>query len=319
MRSLHDIDLKLLRTFRAIADAGSLVAAQAALNVSQSTLSTQLSDLETRLGFRLCQRGRGGFALTPEGQQVLAALEDLFAAADRFQNATATISGDMRGVLRVGIMDAMLNNSAWPLPEVLGRFSTKAPQTHVDLALVSPAVMEEQLHSGKRDAVIGPFPEKRPGLSYVPLFQERHSLYAAAHHPLATAGTIGFEALSRHALIVTAGELRRFPFIRRKPDTRGEAGNIHPAATVDQMETHAILIRSGRFVGFLPDYFGASLADLCKLPTGPDLQYLSPIYLVYRTQSAPSLILRRFVDEVRQQPLLEGALLNTGAVVPLDR
>lgn len=33
------------------------------LNSSQSTLSTQLADLEKRLGFRLCRRGRGGFAL----------------------------------------------------------------------------------------------------------------------------------------------------------------------------------------------------------------------------------------------------------------
>ena len=94
---------------------------------------------------------------------------------------------------------------------------------------------------------------------------------------------IGFDDLSQHALIVTAGELRRFPFIRRN-GKRGveDAKNIHPSATVDQMETHAILIRSGRYVGFLPDYYGQSLPDMIALNTVGELQYLSPIYLAYR-------------------------------------
>jgi DNA-binding transcriptional LysR family regulator len=319
MRRLQDVDLKLLRSFKAIADAGSLAGAQATLNLSQSTLSTQLSDLETRLGFRLCQRGRAGFSLTAEGQKLLAASEDLFAAADRFQNETASISGDMRGVLRIGIMDAMLNNSAWPLPEVLGRFSARAPHTHMDLSLVAPAAMEALVLEGKRDAVIGPFPEKRSGLSYLPLFQERHSLFAVSHHPLCAARNIGFEELSRHSLIVTAGEMRRFPFIRRQTPAPGQVAdeNIYPAATVDQMETHAILIRSGRFVGFLPDYFGQSLSDLRALSTGAELQYLSPIYLVYRKQAELNLILRSFIHQVEAQPLVPGDLTLAGAVVPL--
>lgn len=320
MRKLHDIDLKLLRGFQAIAEAGGIAGAQVTLNVSQSTLSTQLADLEARLGFRLCRRGRGGFALTDEGQQLLDAMEDLFAAADRFQNATATISGEMRGVLRIGIMDAMLANHAWPLPDVLGRFSARAPHTHVDLSLVSPAAMEGLVLEGKRDAVIGPFPEKRAGLSYLPLFQERHSLYAARHHPLAQEEAITFDTLSRHALIVTAGEMRRFPFIRtgRAKSSAEDRENIYPAATVDQMETHAILIRSGRFVGFLPDYYGASLTDLAALPTGKELQYLSPIYLVTRKGGDDNLILRRFLKDVADQPLIAGPLTRGGAVVPLD-
>lgn len=319
MKRLQDIDLKLLRSFQAIADAGGIAGAQATLNCSQSTLSTQLADLEKRLGFRVCQRGRSGFSLTSEGRKLLDALDDLFAAADRFQNATATISGDMRGVLRIGIMDAMLANTAWPLPDVLGRFSERAPDTYVDLSLVSPSAMENLLLEGQRDAVIGPFPQKRAGIEYIPLFQERHSLYAVSRHPLTRMAHIGFEELSRHSLIVTPGELHRFPFIRRRRRSRGEEGdeNIYPSATVDQMETHAILIRSGRYVGFLPDYYGGSLADLSALSTGAELQYLSPIYLAYRKNAELNIILRAFINRVREQALIDGHLLRSGAVVPL--
>jgi len=59
-----DIDLRLLRVFKAVADAGGLSNAQAVLNLNPSTISTQLSTLEAQLGYTLCQRGRSGFKLT---------------------------------------------------------------------------------------------------------------------------------------------------------------------------------------------------------------------------------------------------------------
>ena len=64
-----DLDLRLIRVFLAVVDAGGVTPAQATLNVGQSTISTQLSTLETRLGYRLCERGRSGFRLTARGEQ----------------------------------------------------------------------------------------------------------------------------------------------------------------------------------------------------------------------------------------------------------
>ena len=56
-----DVDLRLLRVFLAVADAGSFSGAQAQLNVGGSTISLHMRELEKRVGFRLCERGRGGF------------------------------------------------------------------------------------------------------------------------------------------------------------------------------------------------------------------------------------------------------------------
>lgn len=320
MTRLHDIDLRLLRVFRAIIDAGGLSGAQTLLNVSQSTLSTQLADLEARLGFRVCERGRRGFALTDHGRKLLEAMDDLFAAADRFQGEVATISGELRGVLRVGTMDAMLSNTAWPLPAVIGAFSKGARNALVDLTLVAPHQIEELLVEGKRDCIIGPFPEKSPSLDHLPLFQERHSLYAHRDHPIATEKAASFETLARHALIVTAGELRRFPFIRHgaRSGPAGE-GNIRPAATVDQMETHMILICSGRFIGFLPDYLGASRPDLVRIQGTVDLQYLSPIYAAFRRKADRKILLRSFLKHVLDQGLVDCDLTRSGAVQPLEK
>ena len=69
LSTVTDLDLRLIRVFLAIVDAGGVSAAQDVLGVGQSTISSQLATLETRLDFRLCERGRGGFRLTAKGQR----------------------------------------------------------------------------------------------------------------------------------------------------------------------------------------------------------------------------------------------------------
>ena len=74
-RPLHiqQADIRLLRVFQTIVHAGGIAAAEMVLNVGRSTISRQLSDLELRLGIKLCDRGPGGFALTEEGTRVFEA------------------------------------------------------------------------------------------------------------------------------------------------------------------------------------------------------------------------------------------------------
>lgn len=49
-----DLDLRLVRVFLAVVDARGITAAEATLGVRQSTISSQLSALEARVGFTLC-------------------------------------------------------------------------------------------------------------------------------------------------------------------------------------------------------------------------------------------------------------------------
>ena len=71
MGQLSDADLRLLRVFKAVVDCGGMASAELELNLAMSTISRHVKDLETRLGLVLCRRGRAGFALTPEGQQLI--------------------------------------------------------------------------------------------------------------------------------------------------------------------------------------------------------------------------------------------------------
>ncbi|MFG6083138.1 LysR family transcriptional regulator [Paracoccus litorisediminis] len=307
MRRLHDVDLKLLRTFKAIVEAGGLSGAQATLNSSQSTLSTQLADLEKRLGFRLCQRGRGGFALTPQGQKLLDALEDFLAAADHFQNEAASISGEMRGVLRLSVVDAMLCNAAWDLSAILRDFNARAKATLIELSAASPSDMERLVAEGKRDIAIGPFFRRNAGLSYVPLFQEHHALFCAAAHPLARSGPVQAATLRQHAF-VARGYLHRYDVER--------VGHVEPAALVDTMETQALLIRSGRFIGYLPSHYAQTVDGLTRIETVEPVDYLSPIQLVHSTGASENILIRSFLNRVAEHPLRLDGPAGQGPIRP---
>src|SRR5271154_1459784 len=110
MRRLDNIDLRLLRVFVVLAEAGSFSSAQISLNLSQSTLSTHIKSLERLLNGALCLRGRRGFRLTPLGEATLAAARELFADIDKFQQRLGRTSDRLVGRLSIGIVDGVISN-----------------------------------------------------------------------------------------------------------------------------------------------------------------------------------------------------------------
>ena len=52
---ISDADIRLLRVFQAVVDCGGMTAAELELNISTSTISRHVKDLETRLGLTLCR------------------------------------------------------------------------------------------------------------------------------------------------------------------------------------------------------------------------------------------------------------------------
>ena len=108
--SLSGLDFKLLRVFKAVVEAGGFSAAQNELNVGLAAISKQISDLEIRLGMRLCTRGREGFRLTEEGRLVYQASIDLFASVDSFRDRLSSAQNELIGDLSIGVIDNTLQD-----------------------------------------------------------------------------------------------------------------------------------------------------------------------------------------------------------------
>ena len=290
MRRLDNIDLRLLRVFVTLVEAGSFTDAQIALNLSQPTLSTHLAALERKLGAPLCVRGRRGFRLTPFGEATYVAIQKLFADIHSFQERVGLHNGQLVGRLRIGIVDGIVTNPALGLQHVIGRFMENAESIFIDLELGTPHALEQAIADGRRDVVIGPFSQKAPGVTYVALHREPHGLYCGKGHLLfdAPAAAITREAIEK-ALFSVRG-YRQFDDLYRAD---------HPRATgqVVQMEAQVMLILSGRFIGFLPRHIGESWArqDLMREIKPQTYQFQSSHFAAYRKSDSDRPLVRSFV------------------------
>jgi LysR family cyn operon transcriptional activator len=96
------MNLRFLRTFVGIAEAGSIGRAGARLNVSQPAASRQILALEAELGVRLFDRIGRRYRLTSEGEDLLRQSRQLLMEADLLNARARALKGGHTGILRVG-------------------------------------------------------------------------------------------------------------------------------------------------------------------------------------------------------------------------
>ncbi|HEX4894912.1 MAG TPA: LysR family transcriptional regulator, partial [Solimonas sp.] len=96
------MNLRALRYFVAIADAGSLTAAAAAVNVAQPALTRQLRELEADLGVQLLLRLPRGVRLTPAGVTLYESAQRMLAEAARVRRLLASRNSDQNAAVVLG-------------------------------------------------------------------------------------------------------------------------------------------------------------------------------------------------------------------------
>lgn len=98
IRAMAD-NLHLMRTFNAVAAAASFSAAAKLLGLSRAAVSSQVAQLETRLGVQLFRRTTRSVALTSEGERYAARIASILDDIDALDNEYATRAGEVSGPL----------------------------------------------------------------------------------------------------------------------------------------------------------------------------------------------------------------------------
>lgn len=297
MRQLHDVDLKLLRVFVEVVKCGGFSAAQAALNSSQSTISEQMTALETRLGMKLCERGRSGFRLTDQGQATYAATQRLMLAVDTFCTDTSALKQRISGRLYLGVIDNTITDTGAPLPRALQRFLGHGHDVQLDVYVGSPAELEARVLDGRLHVAIGHFPMRVQGLVYTPLYGEPDGLFCAPKHRLLDAGASEpalFECIARSA-IVARGYLQQHDLQLLRAS--------QAAATVDNVEAQAMLILSGAYIGFLPLHYAQRWVESGALRQVGATRFASrsPFAAITRRSVSVPAVMRLFIDDLQAE------------------
>ena len=298
---LSDMDVRLLRVFKAVVECGGMAAAELELNIATSTISRHVKDLETRLGLTLCRRGRAGFALTPEGERIHAETLRLLAATDAFRASVDDIHQRMGGQLQLAVFDKTASNPQACIAQAVALFRQAAPEVELNLHVGSLNRIERGVIDGEFQLGIIPEHRRSDSLAYDDLFGESMFLYCGASHPLIAGGG---EALSWDGL-------RRYDFAGlgyHSPNMEvTHRERLVRSATGFDQESVATLILSGAFLGFLPDHYARPFV------AGGQMRAVQPALFTYTCRFAG--ITRRSPVPSRVTGLFRECLVRAHAAV----
>ena len=295
LSQVSDFDLRLLRLFKTVVQCGSFSAAESTLGISRSAISLHMSDLEKRLGMRLCQRGRAGFALTDEGREVLRSSEAVLAAIEGFRSEVNQLHSQLRGDLNIGVMNNLVTQPKMRITRALKSLRGQGDGVTINLSMSTPGEIERGLLDGRLHVGAIPLITPLSGLEYSLLYEERSNLYCSWEHPL-----------FGQAEEVTNDNLRHVDAVVPSYRMTAEAIGLHHllecAASATDREGIAFLILTGSYIGFLPDHFAAGWVEkgLMK-PLAPQRLYFdAPLAVVTSKSRRPSLILDHFLEAIQQ-------------------
>src|ERR1700744_1240068 len=130
-------DLSHLRSFVAVAEAGSVSAGSERVFLSQSSVSEQLKKLEDRAGQPLFVRGRQGVSPTPAGSRLLDHARRIIAMSEA---AFDDLQGrSLDGELRIAITDYYRPHD---IARVLKTFSEQHPRLKLHVTVLPSAVID---------------------------------------------------------------------------------------------------------------------------------------------------------------------------------
>lgn len=291
---LSAADIRALRVFRSVVEHGGFTGAQLALSMSQSTISFQINALEERLGFSLCQRGRRGFELTDRGNAVYEYSHSLTSALSTFEIQLGELRSRATGVLRVGIVDATVTDSALGLDDVIHQFIKKASEVDLRITIGTPEQLVAEIAKGGIDFAISPCIKVLAGYSQTEFHYEINSLYCSERHPLFARKLVTKADVEAAQVVVrpyaNKTELQHFP-------------NATVGAYASNIEAQAMYILSGHFLGYLPDHMTVMFRKNVRLRAllVPEGQIRSPFVIIAPKHKKAALSQRIFVQELRKR------------------
>jgi DNA-binding transcriptional LysR family regulator len=296
------MELRLLRTFRAVAATGSFTRAAADLGYVQSNVTAQIKALEREVGAPLFERLGRRIVITDAGRRLVEYADRILRLADDAQAELRAMSagdGELVGTLRIGAAETLC---AYRLPHVLRALADRHSRLRVVFRPASRAELLADLSAARLDAaLLLEEPIAGTGLAVESLAVEPLLLVAAPDHKLAGATTVAPADLADQPLIqVEEGCAHREVF-----DRQLRAGGVAPPVLAEFVSLEAVkqCAVAGLGVAMLPTVAVAGelrRGDLVVLPWHPDPPTLHT-QAVRLARRSPTPALTALLDLARTQ------------------
>ncbi|MFO7581717.1 LysR family transcriptional regulator [Guyparkeria sp.] len=243
------LELRHLKTMRAIERTGSLAQAAEQLHLTQSALSHQIRALESYYETSLFSRSSRPMRPTEAGRRLLAAADTILPEIEQLDRDLRQIAGGATGRLFLAL--ECHSCFTWLIP-TLERYRSEWPSIETDLSLSYSFDAIDALRRGQLDGVISSDPVDDPDLHFEPLFRYPVVLAVAPDHPLAGKERIRPEMLADQTVISYPVERKRLDLFQHFLDPAG----VEPAGQRSSELTAMIAqwVASGHGVAALPKW-----------------------------------------------------------------
>jgi LysR family hydrogen peroxide-inducible transcriptional activator len=155
------ISLKQIRYALAVERTLHFKKAAESCNVSQSALSTALTEMEKQLGFQLFERNNKQVLITPLGKQALQKAHEIKLLMDDLEKLGESQKGTLNTTLSIGMIPTIC---PYLLPVILPRLQTEYPALQLQISEEQSHVLVEKVRNGELDAGILALPYDCEGL-----------------------------------------------------------------------------------------------------------------------------------------------------------
>lgn len=243
------IELRHLKFLAAVRETGSLTAAAARVNLTQSAASHMLAALEHYLDLRLVERGRGGARFTPAGERLLLLAERVLPEMEAARADLRQLSSEPPAeLLRIAV--ECHTCFEWLMP-AMDAYRELRPEAELDLVGGFHAEPLTLLPENRADCVIVSENRKQSGIAYFPLFRYEMVALLPGDHALAKRSYLNAEDFAQQTLITYPVPDRMLDLVRRvlKP-----AGIDPPRRTAELTIAILQLVASRRGLACLPHW-----------------------------------------------------------------
>jgi len=251
----NERDLRSLRIFCAVAQAGGFAAAEHRLSMSKASISRHIRAVEERLGVRLCERGPAGFKLTAAGVVALDLASNALKYLGRIRPEIDSVRGVLSGTLSIGMVEHLITHHGCRIPEALAELKRRAPGVQPEIIVTTFANLNQALRERRVEVAIRGMYTRDRVFNYHPLFIEVHRVY--------TVPQTGHDVRDRLPLVY-----RPHPFVEQ---TLAEHG-FERGPDAGGLEAIALLASTGNYAGLLPEHYANLVAQrytLQALAHGP--------------------------------------------------
>jgi len=249
------IELRQLRYFVAVADAGSFSGAAAMLGTQQATVSQHMQKLEDRLHTDLFERHARGARLTHAGEHLLRVARRIIADVDQALRHATEVAKAEAGAVAVGFYTSL---SSGPLRHAMAAYRVAASGVIMDLFEGSPPDLLAALREHRIDVALTVGEVIASDLAMLRLWDEPLLAALPEGSPLAQQEAVSWADLAAVSLVVRTWE--RGPVLYTFLAGKLARHALVPAIAQHFISREALLSAVG--LGFGVTVVGASAAGL---------------------------------------------------------